>query len=212
MEVTYVDEGKTAVFNGRTYRLDKRTGYYLASRDTDGKRKRLHIAVWEHHNGAVPEGHHIHHLDHDKSNNEITNLQCLTVHDHLSLHAQSLTEEQLERKRKNLIDNAIPKASEWHRSEAGRKWHKEHGAKCWEGIEPLDYECTYCGAAFKSRNRYSSKSNRFCSNKCKTAYRRKMGYDDITIKCEICGEEFTANKYQKRTKCPKCAKKRKRAV
>lgn len=209
MEVSYVDGGRTAVFNGRTYRLDKRTGYYLASRDMDGRRKRLHIAVWEYHNGAVPEGHHIHHVDHDKTNNEISNLQCMTIHEHLSHHANTMTEEQKQRKRQNLINKAIPKASEWHRSEEGREWHREHGKKCWEGVKPTEYECTNCGATFESRNRYSDKSNRFCSNSCKTAYRRKMGYDNIEITCEVCGSTFTANKYAKRTKCLQCARKRK---
>lgn len=209
MEVSYVDGGRTAVFNGMTYRRDKRTGYYLAARGADGKRKRLHIAVWEYHNGPVPENSHIHHIDCDKDNNEINNLQCLTVHEHLSIHASMISEDRKKRMRKNLIDNAIPKAIEWHRTEDGREWHKANGRKCWERVEPIEYVCTNCGSTFKSRNRYAEAANRFCCNACKSAYRRKMGYDDVDITCEVCGETFTANKYQKRTKCQKCARKRK---
>lgn len=210
MEVLYADAGQTAIFNGRTYRRDNRTGYYLASKGVDGKRKRLHTAVWESHNGSVPEGHHIHHIDHDKTNNEISNLQCMTVRDHLSHHAQSMTEEQREAKRENLIKKAIPKASEWHRSEKGKEWHREHSRKYWDKLEPVEYTCTNCGALFSSRHRYGSEANRFCSNNCKSAYRRKMGLDNVTITCEECGDQFIANKYQRRTKCLKCARKRKR--
>lgn len=208
MEVSYVDDGLTAIFDGKTYRRDKRTGYYLASKGDDGRRKRLHIAVWERHNGPVPDGHHIHHADHDKANNEIGNLQCMTVSEHLSHHAQSMTEEQRDAKRKRLIENAVPKAIEWHRSEEGRAWHREHGLTVFGELEPLDYVCTNCGRLFKSKKRYSESQNRFCCNNCKSAYRRKMGYDDVEIVCEVCGETFTANKYQKRTKCQKCARKR----
>ena len=34
----------------------------------------LHRVVWQHHKGPIPENHHIHHKDRDKSNNDISNL------------------------------------------------------------------------------------------------------------------------------------------
>lgn len=210
MEITYVDDGRTAVFNGKTYRRDKRTGYYLASKGDDGRRKRLHIAVWEHHNGPVPDGHHIHHADHDKANNEIGNLVCMTAHEHLRFHAQNMSDERKEQLRRNLIKNAVPKSKEWHRSQEGREWHREHGHNCWEGVEPVEYVCTNCGSRFKSRARYAEGANRFCRNACKSAYRRKMGYDNVDVTCEICGSTFISNKYQKRKRCDKCKHIRKR--
>lgn len=209
MEVTYADGWATAIFNGRTYRLDKRTGYYLASNGDGGKRKRLHIAVWESHNGAVPKGHHIHHIDRDKTNNEIENLQCLTASENNRVHAALMTDERREQLRRNIIENVIPKSKEWHKSEEGRAWHREHGRRCWEGVEPSEYICTNCGKRYESRNRYSEGSNRFCSNACKSAYRRKSGVDDIEIVCSVCGKTFKANKYAKRTRCRECSRKRK---
>jgi hypothetical protein len=51
----------------------------------DGKRRflRLHNVVWETHNGAVPDGLEIDHIDGDKSNNSIKNLRLVT-------HAQNI--------------------------------------------------------------------------------------------------------------------------
>ena len=72
------------LFCGRKYRRDKKTGYYLC---TTGSRGRLHVAVWEQKWGRkVPDGCVIHHLDWDKSNNNINNLCCLTVSEHEAVH------------------------------------------------------------------------------------------------------------------------------
>lgn len=204
MEVTYVDEERTAVFDGKTYRRDKRTGYYLASRGDDGRRKRLHVAVWEHYNGPVPEGHHIHHADHDKGNNEIDNLVCMTEHEHLCFHARNMSDERKEQLRRNLIENAVPKSKEWHRSEEGREWHRQHVAESIGKIEPVEYVCTNCGAHFMSRKRYKGGANRFCGNNCRAAHRRKSGVDDIEKTCEICGATFVSNRYDRRKRCEKC--------
>lgn len=204
LEVQYVDDGNTAIFDDISFRRDKRTGYYLAgSARNGGRRKRLHVYVWEYHNGAVPEGYHVHHIDHEKSNNEIENLQLLSKDDHLKLHGKELTEEQRARMRKNLIENVMPKAKAWHKTEDGRKWHSQNAKKQWENKQAVEYECTNCGKTFESRHRYSAGSNRFCCNACKAAYRRKSGADDVEIKCRHCGNIYTCNKYQIK-KCPKC--------
>lgn len=72
------------LYMGKKYTQDKRTGYYTC---TSGNRKRLHIAVWEHEHGvAVPPGCVIHHLDWNKTNNDINNLICLTIQEHERLH------------------------------------------------------------------------------------------------------------------------------
>lgn len=203
-EIQYVDDGLRAIFDNKSFRLDKRTGYYLSSTNgEDGKRKRLHIYVWEKHNGKVPEGHHIHHIDHDKSNNEISNLQIMTEHEHLSHHARTMTEETRKKKRNNLIENAVPKSKAWHKSEAGRKWHSENSKKQWKKAKEIEYECTNCGKKFKSRHRYGESSNRFCCNACKSAYRRKAGLDEIVVICDQCGNSYKTNRYQIK-RCPKC--------
>lgn len=173
-EVQYVDNGEIAIFDGMSFRRDKRTGYYLARSAKDGdRRKRLHVYVWEHYNGAIPDGYHVHHIDHDKNNNEISNLKMLTSEEHHRLHMIELTDEQKERKRKNVVEKAMPKAKEWHKSDEGREWHRQNAIKQWENRNAISYQCTNCGEEFESRRIYSKDSNRFCCGACKAAYRRK---------------------------------------
>ena len=198
--VQYFDNGDLACFDGLSFRRDKRTGYYLNSTI----HKRLHVYVWEHYNGEVPKGYHIHHKDHDKNNNEIDNLVLLSAHEHQTLHGNSWSEERKEWARQNLIDNARPKASEWHGSEEGKKWHSEHAKKVFGNLPFKTFVCTYCGQEFQSRKKMKDDKNRFCSGKCSAAYRRKSGVDDIVKICERCGGEYVANKYQKTKRCPSC--------
>lgn len=207
--VEYTDSGKHARFNGETYTRDEKTGYYLCTRPCeDGFRKRLHVAVWELYNGNLPDGYQIHHKDMDKRHNEIDNLQILTAQEHMKLHGRSMSNERKEASRKNLIERAVPKASEWHRSKEGREWHVQHGKDSWKDKEQIEYNCTQCGGKFYSRKRYGKRSNHFCSNKCKAAFRRASGVDNEKRKCEICGTEFTCNKYSTRKRCEDCRHKK----
>ena len=53
----------------------------------NGKRKGEHIFVWEEYNKQdVPKGYIIHHVDRNKRNNDISNLQLMTEKDHVKLH------------------------------------------------------------------------------------------------------------------------------
>ena len=48
--------------------------------------KRVHRMVWEHVNGKIPKGYIIHHIDENKKNNSISNLQIMKKKDHDRLH------------------------------------------------------------------------------------------------------------------------------
>jgi hypothetical protein len=76
---------ETVYFLGQSYTM-RNTGYYGA---TSGDRHLLHRAVWEHHNGTIPEGWDIHHRDEDKTNNDISNLECLPKAEHTRLYSPS---------------------------------------------------------------------------------------------------------------------------
>lgn len=202
--VQYFDNKDLACFDGYSFRLDKKTGYYLSTKKIGARRKRLHVHVWEKFNGPVPAGYHVHHKDGDKSNNTIENMELLTSSEHAKHHGENLTEEQKIKLAENLAKNARPKAFEWHGSEAGRAWHSQHGKDTWKDKQPIEYTCTYCGKKFMSMNRYAKNWNTFCSNNCKSAYRRASGVDDVTKICEICGKEYTANKYAITKRCQDC--------
>ena len=196
--VSYSPDGKTATIDGLKFTRDERTGYYLAARPTfEGKRERLHVYVYRTRRGEIPDGYQVHHKDEDKTNNEPGNLALLSGHEHLSWHGQHISEERREEMRRNLIENAIPKAAEWHRSPEGRAWHSRHAREI--EYKTHDYVCDQCGINFTGGGRKTG--NHFCSNNCKSAYRRMMGFDNIEKRCDRCGASFVANKYSGRRYC-----------
>ena len=162
---------------------------------------RLHEEIWKSYNGFVPEGYHIHHKDKNPFNNSIENLECLPASEHLKLHMED--EKHKEQCRKN-IQKAIAAAPKWHKSEEGRKWHSEHSKQIWENLQPVIKKCEYCGKEYTTVIYFQ----RFCSNVCKSAWRRKSRIDDETRTCPICGKEFRVNKYSKKQFCSRsCASK-----
>jgi len=194
MEVQYFESGDLAVFNGRKYRRDKHTGYYLNS----ATHQRLHRAVWEYHNGKIPDGFHIHHIDEDKTDNENVNLALLPSRVHVSFHSKERDLYHHEEIVKNLVQHAVPKSKAWHRSEAGREWHSEHAKEAAANMEKREFVCQNCGKHFFKK---PLGENKFCSNICKSAYRRKSGVDDEIRTCVICGKEFKTNRYSKAVTC-----------
>lgn len=70
-------------FEGKRYTQDD-DGYY---RCTERERNIfLHRVIWERHHGKIPKGYHVHHINADKSDNRIENLECLSPSDHGKLH------------------------------------------------------------------------------------------------------------------------------
>ena len=61
-------------------------GGYLSSIGRNGKSAPIHRACWEAHNGPVPAGWVVHHLDEDLKNNEIRNLVAMSDADHRHIH------------------------------------------------------------------------------------------------------------------------------
>lgn len=183
-------------FNGIKFYRSSENDYF---RYTTSSRKTIlmHRYVWEFYNTTIPKGYEVHHVDGNRANNDISNLQLRSVYEHRKLHGRLLTTEEREWKRNNLATKARPKASEWHKSEAGREWHKQQYERTRERLHrKVDCICIQCGKSFVGESKA-----RFCSNACKSAYRRKMHLDDIERICEVCGNTFTTNKYSKVKTC-----------
>lgn len=75
---------QTVEFAGRKWSL-RDTGYYAA---TDGDRAQMHRVVWWLAHGAIPDDWDVHHMDHDRTNNDLANLQALSKADHARLHGE----------------------------------------------------------------------------------------------------------------------------
>lgn len=75
-------------YDGRRYTIGTQ-GYYRA---TEGDRELMHRAVWMRERGLIPEGWDVHHIDHDKTNNVIENLACMSKADYARLHGGDATD------------------------------------------------------------------------------------------------------------------------
>lgn len=192
---------KTIIYNNHRF-CKQSNGYYQGY--VDGIKIRLHRYVYICEKGAIPEGYHIHHIDFDKDNNDISNLVALSPYEHLKLHGDQKTLDNYEELIWNLDTNARPKASEWHGSEEGLAWHREHYEKYKDCLyNTKTFVCECCGKEFEA---IDNGHNRFCSNNCKSKWRRKSGIDNETRICKHCGKEFTTNKYSKTKYCSrKCS-------
>lgn len=188
------------IINDIKFRRDKKTNYYLSSKAINGKRIRLHRYIWENEFGTIPIGFDIHHKDQNKFNNEIDNLKLIPGKIHQKLHGSLLTKEEKDKLKIHVIEKMLPLAKEWHKSESGRQWHSKHAKENAININPREYNCFYCQKLFTTK---PFGINKFCSNKCKSSWRRDQGIDNIIKICTICNNEYSSNKYQK-TKC--CSK------
>jgi len=76
------------IFNNKRYSLHKQQNYWLRDERSNGVRiqLRLHRIMWEYYFGPIPEGYHIHHKDEDRSNNCLSNLECLSPGSHKGVH------------------------------------------------------------------------------------------------------------------------------
>lgn len=185
-------------FDGIKFYPDKK-GYWLGSRKDTNKPVRLHIYVWEHYNGAVPKGYHVHHKDHNPDNNEIENLELIEKHEHLSYHNNLRDKEWA---RHNLAEKARPAASEWHKSPEGRAWHSKNAKANAQKIfaDKVTKTCQCCGKEYDVP-KVKAEISRFCSPNCKAQWRRDVGLDNIQYPCEVCGTPIWTNKYAKKRFC-----------
>lgn len=182
---------------GKKFYLDKENGYWIS---TTCPKVRAHVWVWKHHYGCLKKGFHIHHKDGNKSNNDIENLEMISAHDHLSLHMNT---EENKRRARELVNIIRPLTKEWHASEEGRKWHTENGIKCWEERKPFEIVCKQCGRISITKTYHQE----FCSNSCKSKWRRLNKIDNEDRQCPVCNCTYSRNKYSKVKTCgKKCGK------
>jgi hypothetical protein len=165
----------------------------------------LHQEIWKAAYGPIPEGHHIHHIDRNPLNNHIDNLESKPSGSHLSEHQIERTHSVLPDGRtvgQAHLDSVRHLSAEWHRSAAGRAWHRRHARKIFSTeARPVRVKlCDNCGSKFETKDLLNREKS-FCSNRCKSAFRRKSGLDDVERVCSVCKSSFTTNKYSKQFTC-----------
>lgn len=189
------------VFEGVTF-YRKPPGYYKACHKKFGEAVYMHRFVWEFYNGQIPPGSHIHHIDHDRSNNAIGNLQCKTAAEHLSEHGfeRSSNPDEL-KKMREVMDRVRVFASAWHGSEDGKLWHQQHARDVWEQQSKSALICSHCQGNYDGYKSWVKQG--FCSASCQGMARKASGVDNEARQCGVCDAEFQTNKYQRVKTCGK---------
>ena len=166
---------ETVVFNGKRYNRYPESPNPAHRRYFARSGARLHRDVWIFHNGPIPEGMHVHHIDGDTGNNDISNLACVSRKEHWRLHAEELSARNRTPEQRKHLDGIRSKASEWHKSEEGREWHRRHAltslSKSWgkpRDLPQIAMRCVWCGKETMAK----SQKRLFCTSTCQNAESR----------------------------------------
>ena len=82
-------EKQNQYFNGIKFYKRADNAYWYSCTTVNGKRVYMHRYVWEYYNKKpIPKDYAIHHIDLDRNNNDISNLQYLPKKEHAKLHAE----------------------------------------------------------------------------------------------------------------------------
>ena len=122
--------------------------------------KRLHVAVWEKHNGPVPAGYVVHHVDHDPLNNELSNLQIMSRAEHQVHHIRHPDPVRL---RCAVCDKEFPARRRTARH-CSRLCKQTEARR--EGRYLVDASCVVCGGVFRT-NKYLPRQ--CCGRSCGVA-------------------------------------------
>lgn len=131
---------------------------------------RLHRAVWEAAHGPIPRGYHVHHINGDKADNRLENLELLSHGEHSAAHAN----EKLGPYRHIAVRNAHAKMRENRQKRLSERV----------------LSCVVCGSDFRSSAKHPT---RFCSSPC-VQRARSGAFNSEQRPCEYCGEAYTATK------------------
>ena len=166
---------ESVVFNGRTYNRYPESDSPAHRRYFARAGHRLHRDVWIYHNVPIPAGKHVHHVDGNTANNDISNLACVTKDEHWAEHRVQRSERGRSPEQLALLDRIRPSSAAWHRSPEGIEWHKQHAkaslAKTWGKPRvwvEKPFQCVWCG----SEGLRKSDRRMYCSSTCQNAESR----------------------------------------
>jgi len=126
-------------FNGRKY-YENRDGYYSCHHPNG----LIHRHIWASFNGDIPDGHVIHHKNHDRADNDIDNLECMSWSKHASLHA---------------------KKNKYYGSDENKAHLDRIRKYTWKKKKRVPAKCTHCGSDYTT---LQPERTKFCSKSCKS--------------------------------------------
>lgn len=80
---------------GYSYGIKNDKGYLCARLIKEGKQvdKKMHILVYETFVGSIPEGYDVHHINHNKQDNRVENLELILHSKHSEMHFEEKKEK-----------------------------------------------------------------------------------------------------------------------
>ena len=175
---------KTQKFVGITFRQTKsNNGHYVYNLG-------LHQLVWFYYTGTLSGGNFdVHHKDRNPSNNDISNLQLLTVSEHAKLHSHFAGQ----------VERVCEYCGKTYYSTGRNGRNRFCSRKCrsdWQKKNNLETRtCEKCGKEFSVRKDLPT---RFCSTRCSAQYTKGKPPEERI--CVICGKKFFA-KPSTKTQC-----------
>lgn len=132
-------------FNGRWFRWN---GKYYRNKDAG----HLHRAIYESVYGPVLAGYHVHHIDGNGRNNELSNLRAMLAEEHAAIHYPDKQQKMTEG------------CKAWNTTEEASNTHRENALAQWERVRAmaLSVKCAGCGKAFQ----VAHPSAAYCSKGC----------------------------------------------
>lgn len=192
-------EVEVVIFEGYRYRRYPNSKNVGHARYFARAGKLLHRAVWEHFNGPIPSGWHVHHIDEDTCNNNVSNLECLPAEEHRAkIHARKQAASKSPRQLEHLA-RIGELAKSWHKSEEGRAWHSQNAkqvvlrakleGKPYFGTHPKQLRqagpCLWCGEMFVAESKKAKCCNNSHSSRFARYVRTGKGTPPSTLKSSI---------------------------
>jgi hypothetical protein len=100
----YGKEMKIAYFNGQEFQLH-RIDYECRIKNSIYYGEKIYKVIYEYWYGKIPKGLYIHHIDEEHNNNDINNLQILTLQEHMLIHNNPNSKSYKNNSKKNSGNN-----------------------------------------------------------------------------------------------------------
>src|SRR5262245_14006277 len=120
----------------------------------------LHRVVWQHHHGPIVRSTHVHHVDHDVTNNQIENLVAVPAAEHHAYH--TATPARIAASLATL-EKYRHLGREAQRLPENREKHRAYKQNYWDAHPLIEHTCLLCGATYARR----SKKARYCLEQCR---------------------------------------------
>lgn len=148
-------------FNGKRFGLHKGNRYYKRTKSKNGIKSTvfLHREVWEYHNGKIPQGMMIDHIDRDRTNNSISNLRIVNAKENRA----NISEQHKEKYRQNMVKYNSLKSGKWWQDDVVKEKRSERLSQNWKQREPIAKKCILCTAPFYAKHAVA----KYCSKECR---------------------------------------------